>query len=296
MKYPRTYPSEYPALYAMKFSCWILADSLTGRTDGGSGEDQGLLGGMAGELLNGARAGWVLKKGAIRSGAAEGVGGSGSGARPGKAGASPPTPVSLVAHLSFSIPPPRARPLVSLVLAERKNKCALFRSSNPFNSQFKEFITRLEGGERTQIPEQVINKLLHQCSIHRINPKAEPDRLTYSVVRQFLQTTGFSRFFENIPKIMHLLTGVEPHKFTREQKKLLINIFLEVQPSFEKNRGRRKNFLSYSYVTYKICELLGLPQFLTRLPLLKAPKNLLAADNIWRSVCKDLKYEFIPTT
>jgi hypothetical protein len=31
------------------------------------------------------------------------------------------------------------------------------------------------------------------------------------------------------------------------------------------------------------------------LQLLKAPQNLLRADAIWQLICKDLKYEFIPT-
>lgn len=31
------------------------------------------------------------------------------------------------------------------------------------------------------------------------------------------------------------------------------------------------------------------------LPLLKAKKNLDAADKLWEKICHDLKYEFVPT-
>ena len=44
-----------------------------------------------------------------------------------------------------------------------------------------------------------------------------------------------------------------------------------------------------------ICELFGCNEFLDKLPLLKAPQNLLAADRIWKNICRDCKYEFIAT-
>jgi hypothetical protein len=75
----------------------------------------------------------------------------------------------------------------------------------------------------------------------------------------------------------------------------LTQIFKEIQHPFEKHKGTRKNFLSYSYTTYKSCELLGYNEFLPLLPLLKAPQNLLKADAIWKKICEECKYEFIPT-
>ena len=73
-------------------------------------------------------------------------------------------------------------------------------------------------------------------------------------------------------------------------------MFNEIQKPFEKYKGKRKNFLSYAYTTYKSCELLGYTEFLPFLQLLKAPQNLKRADDLWELICQDLKYEFIKTT
>ena len=132
--------------------------------------------------------------------------------------------------------------------------------------------------------------------MHRIDPIAEPHRVTYSFVRGALQRTGYALFFENCSQLISLLTKRQPRRFTDAEKTQILSIFREVQPPFERHKGKRKNFLSYAYTLYKICELLNLREFLPFLPLLKAPGNLLAADTLWQKICADLNYEFVPTT
>ena len=57
----------------------------------------------------------------------------------------------------------------------------------------------------------------------------------------------------------------------------------------------RKNFLSYSYVLYKFCELLGEDEYLQYFPLLKSKEKLYQQDVIWKKICSDLQWEYIPT-
>lgn len=132
--------------------------------------------------------------------------------------------------------------------------------------------------------------------MHRIDPIRDWKKVTYNLIREFLQKTGYSHCFGNIPQIISILTQRPPKRFSEEQKRKLTQIFKEIQEPFERHKGNRKNFLSYSFTTYKSCELLGLEDFLPYLPLLKAPQNLLVADSIWKNICKDLGYQFIPTT
>tara|TARA_R110002153_G_scaffold76275_1_gene196651 strand:+ start:121 stop:1530 length:1410 start_codon:yes stop_codon:yes gene_type:complete len=172
------------------------------------------------------------------------------------------------------------------------------RVTSPYEriAHFKEFIARLEGSERTEIPEIVINKLLFECASYGIDPLRNPSSITYSLTRSFLQRTGYAHFFENIPQIISILTRRSPITLTSEQRKKLTMMFKEIQLPFEKYKGKRKNFLSYSYTTYKSCELLGMNHFLPMLPLLKASQNMLKADEIWEKICHDCGYEFIRTT
>lgn len=131
--------------------------------------------------------------------------------------------------------------------------------------------------------------------LHRIDPARDWKQITYGRVREFLQKTGYAHFFENIAQIICILTHRPAKRFTDEQKAKLTMIFNEIQAPFEKHKGNRKNFLSYSYTTYKSCELLGYTEFIPLLPLLKAPQNLLKADAIWRKICEECGYEFVQT-
>lgn len=172
------------------------------------------------------------------------------------------------------------------------------RSAAPYErvSHLKEFVARLEGSERTQIPEIVIFMLLRELEKHGVDPIREPGRVTYPFIRSLLQRIGYCHFFENVPQIIGILTKRPCRRFTDEEKNRILIIFREIQGPFEKHKGKRKNFLSYAFTLYKILELLNLREFLPFLPLLKAPTNLLAADELWKLICNDLGYEFVATT
>ncbi len=141
----------------------------------------------------------------------------------------------------------------------------------------------------------MINKLLKECALHRIDPIRDWKLMTYTRVRDFLQKIGYAHFFENITQIIGILTKRSTLRFNAEQKAKLTQIFKEIQEPFEKHKGKRRNFLSYAFTTYKSCELLGYTEFLPMLPLLKAPQNLLKADAIWRKICEECEYEFVQT-
>ena len=92
-------------------------------------------------------------------------------------------------------------------------------------------------------------------------------------------------------------SGKTPPKISREQVAYMKRIFDAIQIPFERHKPPgRKNFLSYSYVLYKVCELLNLDEVLPFFPLLKSRANLMKADKVWRGICADCDYQFIATT
>ena len=73
-------------------------------------------------------------------------------------------------------------------------------------------------------------------------------------------------------------------------------MFKEIQTPFIKNcPEERKNFLSYSYVLHKFCELIELDHLLTYFPLLKSREKLQQQDKIWEKICRDLEWQYIPS-
>ena len=57
----------------------------------------------------------------------------------------------------------------------------------------------------------------------------------------------------------------------------------------------RVNFLNYYYVLYKLCELLNENTFLPFFPMLKDPIKRIEQDTIWKKICSELHWEFVPT-
>ena len=85
-------------------------------------------------------------------------------------------------------------------------------------------------------------------------------------------------------------------KQERQQDKLRL-MFHAIQAPFEKHKpANRKNFLSYSFVLYKMVELLGHDEYLPCFPLLKSKEKLYIQDRIWEKICEELRWEFIRTT
>lgn len=76
----------------------------------------------------------------------------------------------------------------------------------------------------------------------------------------------------------------------------LKHMFLQIQEPFEKHcPSDRKNFLSYAYTIYKLCELLGEDKYLPMFSLLKSKEKLHQQDLIWRGITSELGWEYIPT-
>jgi len=53
--------------------------------------------------------------------------------------------------------------------------------------------------------------------------------------------------------------------------------------------------LNYYYTVYKLCELLNQDEFLPYFPLLKDKEKMIEQDEIWKKICEELDWEFIPT-
>jgi hypothetical protein len=58
---------------------------------------------------------------------------------------------------------------------------------------------------------------------------------------------------------------------------------------------KRLNFLNYSYVARKILELEGQIEYMNKFDFLTSREKLNLSDMIWRDICHELNWEFIPS-
>jgi len=106
---------------------------------------------------------------------------------------------------------------------------------------------------------------------------------------------GYNKYYEHIPFIKEKL-GIKPPVMSPELEETLCNLFMEIQGPYAKFCPEdRVNFLNYYYTVYKLCELLDQREFLPYFPMLKDREKRIEQDEIWKKICEELNWEFIPT-
>jgi len=120
--------------------------------------------------------------------------------------------------------------------------------------------------------------------------------LKISKIRGILKKLGLNKYYEHVPHIINRLNGITPPILDYEVEMKLRMMFKEIQTPWIKHcPTTRSNFLSYSYVLYKCLQLLEMDQFLKSFNLLKSREKLAEQDQLWKLICKDVKWEFIKT-
>ena len=120
--------------------------------------------------------------------------------------------------------------------------------------------------------------------------------ITHEKVKALLKKLNWAKYYEHVPYISTILNGIQPPTMPQELEDKLRLMFHKIQAPFEKHKpAQRKNFLSYSYTLYKLCELLGEDDYLPCFPLLKSKEKLYAQDEIWAKICNELSWEYIRT-
>ena len=160
-------------------------------------------------------------------------------------------------------------------------------------NHFNEWISQFQAKESTTVPEEVIAKLRTEFRKQKVKELSE---ITHEKVKALLKKLGYAKYYEHVPYIATIVSGITPPTMPQALEDKLRLMFHAIQAPFEKHKpANRKNFLSYSFVLYKMSELLGEDQYLPCFPLLKSREKLYVQDQIWKKICDELRWEFIST-
>lgn len=158
-------------------------------------------------------------------------------------------------------------------------------------NHFKEILSQFQGKETTQIPIDVIENIKLQIKKERI----DLNQITNLKTKEILKKLGYNKYYEHIPFIKDKL-GIKPPIMSPELEETLCNLFIELQSPYSKYcPDDRVNFLNYYYTAYKLCELLGELKYLPFFPMLKDREKRIEQDVIWKQICEELDWEFMPT-
>ena len=158
-------------------------------------------------------------------------------------------------------------------------------------NHFREILAQFQAKETTQILPEIIENIIQQIKKERITLS----QLTNKRTKDILKKLGYNKYYEHIPFIKDKL-GIKPPIMSSELEITLCNLFMDIQAPYAKYcPDYRINFLNYYYTVYKLCELLDQQQFLPFFPMLKDREKRIEQDVIWKNICDELDWEFIPT-
>lgn len=158
-------------------------------------------------------------------------------------------------------------------------------------NHFNEWLAQFQAKETTDIPDEVYHKIYVELKKERIENMAQ---ITPAKMKEILKRLKLNKYYEHIPHITNRINGQPAPVMDRKTEEKLRSMFKEIQAPFLKHcPAERKNFLSYSYVLHKFCQLLSLDDFLKCFQLLKSREKLHQQDVIWEKICRELRWEFI---
>ena len=152
-----------------------------------------------------------------------------------------------------------------------------------------EILSQLQAKESTDIPHTVYD------TIHRELRKRNIDRNDLDIfsLRKILKKLKYRKYYEHVPHILYVINQKKPPNFSRKTEMIIKQMFRDIQEPFAiycpKNR---KNFLNYSYILHKFCELLGLDEHIEYFPLLKNNAKLLQHEKIWKKICEHMRWKY----
>ena len=156
-----------------------------------------------------------------------------------------------------------------------------------------EWLSQFQAKESTDISEEIFEKIMNELKKETyINLKT----LTVEKVRDILKKLDLTKYYEHCHYITNRITGKPAPVITGDLEEKVRNMFKEIQgPWMKYCPSDRSNFFSYPYIFYKFFQLLDKDEYLPYCRLLKSREKLQEHDEVWKQICKDLKWQYIPT-
>lgn len=156
-----------------------------------------------------------------------------------------------------------------------------------------EWLSQFQAKESTDINEEIFEKISNELKKESyINLK----NLTVDRVRDILKKLDLTKYYEHCHYITNRITGKPAPIITGELEEKVRNMFKEIQgPWMKYCPSDRSNFFSYPYIFYKFFQLLDKDDYLPYCRLLKSREKLQEHDEVWKLICNDLRWQYIPT-
>ena len=149
------------------------------------------------------------------------------------------------------------------------------------------WLSLVQGKEAHRVSDDILEEVMQDLYTRQHVRNASD--VTQRRVRDSLRRLKLRKAYDHVAQITSRISGIRPPRIPPETEEQLKNMFLQMQPAFQRHAPKtRTNFLSYSYVLFRCFQILGLHHMLQGLTLLKGRDKLEANDAIFRKMSEDL--------
>ena len=160
-------------------------------------------------------------------------------------------------------------------------------------NHFRDYLIKFQAKEKAVVPEEILVRVMEQLKLLGKTREKTTIMDIREIMRERLKA---SDWYDNISQIYCRVLNKPPPCLSEIQVQKYTSCFQLIQGPFERRpKDDRKNFLSYSYCMNKFSQLLGYDYLVKFFPLLRGPKKLQRHDNIWKFICDEVDWEFIPS-
>ena len=160
-------------------------------------------------------------------------------------------------------------------------------------NHFSEWLASIQAKETLEVPQTVLDTIMQQLHDQRVHSNED---VTVHKIREILKKLKLRKYYEHVQLITCKITARAPPRMTPEMEEKIKVCFLAASSAFQRHcPPDRKNMISYQLVLLKLCELLGYHAFVPYFLLLKGKDKLSRMDSIWKKICEDLDWTYIPS-
>ena len=154
---------------------------------------------------------------------------------------------------------------------------------------FKEVLAQFQGREGKDITAETLEKVKAEVK--------DASQTDVAEIKRILRKLKLTKYVENAFYITFAIAGQEPPYIPREIEDKMVRMFARITQAYPSvPTDKRRSFLSYYYIIFKLLELMGQKELLPRVPLLRTKLRIRQHDTIWKQLCEELDWTFKRTS
>lgn len=144
-----------------------------------------------------------------------------------------------------------------------------------------ELLNKLQSREPKHVPDHIIELIKTKLDKQIIDPEH---------IHSIMKENKLRKYYSNIRQIYCAITGCPFISISQQTQQLIIQMFKQIEPIYNKLCPNRKKFLKYSYVLNKLFHILDMPHIANYFSLMKMSNKLKEHDRIFSEICKQLNW------